>query len=55
MRNRFELLVCILVVVGALMSLGGLWFHELRVFCSGIVVGGLLPIMLAGIISDMKY
>ena len=55
MRNYFELLIIVLVVVGTLMTMGGLWFHELRVFCAGLLVGGFLPIILASFVSRMKY
>jgi len=55
MRNNFEILVCVLVVVGSLATMGGLWFCDLRVFVAGLIVGGLLPILLAGIVCNMKY
>ncbi len=55
MRNNFEILVCVLVVVGFLATMGGLWFGDLRVFVAGLIVGGLLPILLASIVCNMKY
>ncbi len=55
MRNNFEILVCVLVVVGFLATMGGLWFGDLRVFVAGLIVGGLLPIFLASSVCNMKY
>lgn len=40
------------VIAGALASLIGLWLHNVIVFSVGIVVGGILPTILAEIWSN---
>ena len=44
-----ENVIFVCVIAGALVALAGLWCHNITAFSIGIVVGGILPIVVAEI------
>lgn len=44
-----ENVIFVCVIAGALVSLAGLWCHNITAFSVGIFVGGIMPIVVAEI------
>ena len=46
-----ENIIFVCVIAGTLTTFAGLWCHCIPAFCIGLMVGGFMPVVIAGIWS----